>query len=660
MDSTAALLGDRLFPAPQGGSGGNGGGGALALGWSSGGGGGGGGVAMVGSVGGRVLPAPSGPPPLRPPMQRPLPPAYALPSTSTQPPPALQHPRDPAGGPLRKLSVDLIKTYKRINEVYYAKKKRPKPSRSDAADAYSGQSGSLNTVANAAAANAHSANAASTASGGSGGKRERRVYNEGYDDDNHDYIIRPGERFQERYEIECLLGKGSFGQVVKAYDHEAGERVAIKVIKNKKPFHDQAQIEVRLLQLMNRHDPHSKYYIVKLRSQFMWRSHLCLVFELLSYNLYDLLRNTNFRGVSLNLTRKFAQQLGMALLFLSTPELGIIHCDLKPENILLVNPKRSAIKIIDFGSSCQLGQRIYQYIQSRFYRSPEVLLGLAYDCAIDIWSLGCILVEMHTGEPLFSGSNEFDQMMRIVELIGLPPSHLLDTGRNTQKFFERAGDGSWQPLRSKEGKRYRAPGTRRLEEILGVNSGGPGGRRVGEPGHGIHDYLKFKDLILRMLTYEASERIKPYDVLQHNFFKKTSDEGTNTDQQQQQRSPPAPIQPTPSSHQGYQRLEETSQLSMDTSEVPAIQHPPLLNSLLPVIRPSDAPIHGSRIWGPDLGNNNHADGLGNPLATGPPSTQHPQAQGGNLLLSFEAPPETRQPPQPQLFLANPDPDAFLS
>ena len=97
---------------------------------------------------------------------------------------------------------------------------------------------------------------------------------------------------------------------------------------------------------------------VRLRRHFVWRSHLCLVFELLSYNLYDLLRNTNFRGVSLNLTRKFAQQLCRALLFLGTPELNIIHCDLKPENILLCNPKRSAIKIVDFGSSCQINERV--------------------------------------------------------------------------------------------------------------------------------------------------------------------------------------------------------------------------------------------------------------------------------------------------------------
>lgn len=104
--------------------------------------------------------------------------------------------------------------------------------------------------------------------------------------------------------------------------------------------------------------PHCSMFLVHLKRHFMFRNHLCLVFEMLSYNLYDLLRNTNFRGVSLNLTRKFAQQLCTALLFLATPELSIIHCDLKPENILLCNPKRSAIKIVDFGSSCQLGQRV--------------------------------------------------------------------------------------------------------------------------------------------------------------------------------------------------------------------------------------------------------------------------------------------------------------
>uniref|UniRef100_A0A8C7K3U1 Dual specificity tyrosine-phosphorylation-regulated kinase 1A n=1 Tax=Oncorhynchus kisutch TaxID=8019 RepID=A0A8C7K3U1_ONCKI len=403
--------------------------------------------------------------------------------------------RDPSSAPLRKLSIDLIKTYKCINEVYYAKKKRRH------------QQGQGDDSSH---------------------KKERKVFNDGYDDDNYDYIVKNGEKWMDRYEIDSLIGKGSFGQVVKAYDRVEQEWVAIKIIKNKKAFLNQAQIEVRLLELMNKHDTEMKYYIVHLKRHFMFRSHLCLVFEMLSYNLYDLLRNTNFRGVSLNLTRKFAQQMCTALLFLATPELSIIHCDLKPENILLCNPKRSAIKIVDFGSSCQLGQRIYQYIQSRFYRSPEVLLGMPYDLAIDMWSLGCILVEMHTGEPLFSGANEIDQMNKIVEVLGVPPNYILDQAPKARKFFEKMSDSTWGAKKTKDGKRYKPPGTRKLHSILGVEAGGPGGRRAGESGHAVADYLKFKDLILRMLDYDPKSRIQPYYALQHSFFKKTADEGTNT------------------------------------------------------------------------------------------------------------------------------------
>ncbi|CAL1265205.1 unnamed protein product [Larinioides sclopetarius] len=403
--------------------------------------------------------------------------------------------RDPSLAPLRKLSVDLIKTYKHINEVYYAKKKR---------------------------------RAQQTQGDDTSHKKEKKLYNDGYDDDNHDYIIRTGEKFLDRYEIDSLIGKGSFGQVVKAYDHEEQCHVAVKIIKNKKPFLNQAQIEVKLLEMMNNHESDNSFELLELKGHFMWRNHLCLVFELLSYNLYDLLRNTTFRGVSLNLTRKFAQQMCTALMFLSSSDLNIIHCDLKPENILLCNPKRSAIKIVDFGSSCQLGQRIYQYIQSRFYRSPEVLLGIAYDMSIDMWSLGCILVEMHTGEPLFSGGNEVDQMNKIVEVIGMPPKYILDIAHKTRKYFDRLPDGTYVLKKTKDRKKYKSPGTRKLHDILGVETGGPGGRRLGETGHSVSDYLKFKDLLLRMLDYDPKTRITPYHALQHSFFKRTSDESTNT------------------------------------------------------------------------------------------------------------------------------------
>ena len=75
---------------------------------------------------------------------------------------------------------------------------------------------------------------------------------------------------------------------------------------------------------------------------------------------------------------------------------------------------------------------------------------------------------------------------------------------------------------------YKPPGARKLSDILGVELGGPGGRRLGEPGHSVSDYLKFKDLILRMLDYNPKTRITPHNALQHSFFRRTTDGSTNT------------------------------------------------------------------------------------------------------------------------------------
>jgi dual specificity protein kinase YAK1 len=98
------------------------------------------------------------------------------------------------------------------------------------------------------------------------------------------------------------------------------------------------------------------------------------------------------------------------------------------------------IKIIDFGSACDERQTVYTYIQSRFYRSPEVLLGLPYSSAIDMWSLGCIVVELFLGLPLFPGSSEYNQVARITEMLGMPPTWMLDMGKQSGEFFEKTQD----------------------------------------------------------------------------------------------------------------------------------------------------------------------------------------------------------------------------
>ena len=100
------------------------------------------------------------------------------------------------------------------------------------------------------------------------------------------------------------------------------------------------------------------------------------------------------------------------------------------------NPATShQIKLIDFGSACFEGQMSHTYIQSRFYRSPEVLLGLAYDSAIDMWSLGCVAAELFLGLPILPGVHEHDQLFRIIEMFGETPDWMLDQGTKSNKYF---------------------------------------------------------------------------------------------------------------------------------------------------------------------------------------------------------------------------------
>jgi dual specificity tyrosine-phosphorylation-regulated kinase 1 len=422
--------------------------------------------------------------------------------------------RDSTERPVFKLSVRLIHTYKQINNIYYETK--AKKLRDQQADSSRGG-----------------------------------VHNEGYDDQHYDYILKGDEIFAERYILKHKVGRGSFGQVVCAYDQELRCEVAIKIIKSRKPFTLQAQIEIELLQLMGDVDVNDEYNIVKLLDRFVYRNHQCLVFEMLSYNLYDLLRNTRFRGVSLNLIRKFSKAILKSLEYLSSPSVNIIHCDLKPENILLRHPRRSSIKLIDFGSSCIATKRTYTYIQSRFYRSPEILLGLPYDQKIDIWSLGCVLVELHTGEPLFGGTDQVDQMCRIVELLGMLPVEMIDLSplKTREQFFEKIiitaensniitfdpscmcklldGSAYYKLKRTlsaqKDGKIIDKT-VRSLTEIIGVNSGGPHGRRLGETGHSVDNYIEFESFIRSLLIYNPSERCSAYEASLHSLFDLSSQE----------------------------------------------------------------------------------------------------------------------------------------
>lgn len=271
-------------------------------------------------------------------------------------------------------------------------------------------------------------------------KLSKGVYNSNYDNAEHDYICRVGDKIVNpdghTYEILERLGHGTFGQVLKCHHSGSSSHVALKIIKNKPAYFHQALVEVRILQMLNQElDPDDDKRIVRMLDFFVYRKHLCIAFELLSVNLYEVLKQNSFRGVSMALIRVLTDQLLKAMRCLR--EASVIHCDLKPENVLLSNIHHTRIKLIDFGSACFESHTVYPYIQSRFYRSPEVLLGVPYTSAIDMWSLGCICAELFLGLPVFPGHSEYDQVRRMVEVLGMPPSTLLDAGRNTKRYFRK-------------------------------------------------------------------------------------------------------------------------------------------------------------------------------------------------------------------------------
>lgn len=370
-----------------------------------------------------------------------------------------------------------------------------------------------------------------------------RKYNNGYDDSEGHYIVLSGEEILERYTVHEVLGKGSFGTVLRCYDERRCEMVAMKITRLAPNFRNQAKLEIDILLKLNAVSALGNL-VVKLLKVFDWQGHLVLVFELLSFNLYQLIKCTRYSGVSLDLVRKFAYQLTQTFLQLMRQNPPIIHCDLKPENILLRSQNRSGIRLIDFGSACYRTRRAYRYIQSRFYRSPEVMLHLDYDVHIDWWSLGCVLFELHCGVPLFDGKTEAQQLARFEYCLGpLPNSFLLRSPR-LSKFYHETPDpvtgryvlreslvpssssSSWYtnpqlfPRATSAGPPAPAAnaGPSVLEILLGVHSGGPRGLRAGQPGHSEDQYVLFHDFVAKLLVYEPADRMIGEAALRHPFL----------------------------------------------------------------------------------------------------------------------------------------------
>ncbi|KAI8670075.1 Non-specific serine/threonine protein kinase [Fusarium sp. Ph1] len=342
---------------------------------------------------------------------------------------------------------------------------------------------------------------------------------EGDDKDGY-YKIRIGEVLNGRYQIQSALGRGMFSGVARAVDITTKQLVAIKMMRNNDALRKGGYTEIAILEKLNDADPENRKHIIKFERQFDYKGHLCMVFENLSMNLREVLRKFgNNVGINLGATRAYAYQIFVALAHMR--KCSIIHADLKPDNIL-VNESRNVLKICDLGTAIDKSDAatahmdITPYLVSRFYRAPEIILGIPYDYSVDMWSIGCTLYELYTGKILFTGDSNNQMLKAIMEIRGRFTPKLFKRGQLSGVHFDDKGQFisvERDKVLGKTTVRTMAvvKPTRDLRTRLMAASGGMNDAETRDLNH-------FIDLLEHCLTLNPDKRIKPADALRHPFF----------------------------------------------------------------------------------------------------------------------------------------------
>ncbi|KAH6610012.1 cmgc dyrk prp4 kinase [Trichoderma cornu-damae] len=342
---------------------------------------------------------------------------------------------------------------------------------------------------------------------------------EGDDKDGY-YKIRIGEILNGRYQVQATLGRGMFSGVARAVDITTKQLVAIKMMRNNDALRKGGYTEIAILQKLNDSDPENRRHVVKFERSFDHRGHLCMAFENLSMNLREVLRKFgNNVGINLKATKAYAYQIFVALAHMR--KCSIIHADLKPDNIL-VNETRNILKICDLGTAIDRSDaatahtEITPYLVSRFYRAPEIILGMPYDYGVDMWSIGCTLYELYTGKILFTGDSNNQMLKAIMEIRGRITPKLYKRGQLSAVHFDDQGQFVSVERDKVLGKTALrtlniVKPTRDLRTRLLAASGGMNDTESRELNH-------FIDLLDHCLALNPDKRMKPADALKHPFF----------------------------------------------------------------------------------------------------------------------------------------------
>uniref|UniRef100_A0A914MSZ4 Protein kinase domain-containing protein n=2 Tax=Meloidogyne incognita TaxID=6306 RepID=A0A914MSZ4_MELIC len=343
-----------------------------------------------------------------------------------------------------------------------------------------------------------------------------------HDDKEGHLIYYNGQVIDSRFEIVKTLGEGTFGKVVQVKDLCRTDSVksapkALKIIKNVSKYRDAARLEINVLRKLREKDPEGNHLVIQLLDSFDYHGHMCLLFDLLGLSVFDFMKMNDYRPYPMDQSRYIAYQLIHAVKFLHDNRLT--HTDLKPENILFVSSdfetmvngedgrrtrkpvrtlKDATVRLIDLGSATFDHEHHSTIVSTRHYRAPEVILELGWAQPCDVWSIGCIMFELYTGQTLFQTHDNREHLAMMERILGKIPYRM---GHKTKTKYFYHGRLEWDDRTS--GGQYVRDHCKPLIRYMQSNS---------DP----HQHLF--NLIHRMLEYEPNSRIQLSDALRHIYF----------------------------------------------------------------------------------------------------------------------------------------------
>lgn len=364
------------------------------------------------------------------------------------------------------------------------------------------------------------------------------------DEEEGSVKVRSGDLLREkRYKVLGVAGKGTFGTVLEVFDYKYKEKIALKVVRSVPRYLDAAHVEVDILEKIRKKSKNVTSLCVKLLGAFTTRirnkKHVCIAFERLGSSVYEFIKANKYKGFTENQVCQIGYQLVHAVSFMH--QMKLTHTDLKPENILLVNDdfdlskekpgyrvaQDVAVRVIDFGGATFAGDHHSQMINTRQYRAPEVILGLGWDEKSDIWSIGCIMAELFTGELLFGTHEDIEHLALMEKILGNKlPKHMI------KKAFRRydAKKSSSFSKTKKRRRKNRSPSSITLEEIFTSekwtlswpkNASSYSSRRLVQktlPLEGLIPCSGLTECIRKCLVYDPRDRISAKELCEIDYF----------------------------------------------------------------------------------------------------------------------------------------------